>query len=186
MPSSPHASLPGRASRVIGTVALLAVLLLGGCLPVPPPPPAPATLVLVRHAEREDSSQDSPLSAAGHARAAALRDALEGTPVDLIVVSQYRRTAETAAPLAASRGMSPRVERLEGETPVAAARLAERLAREEGGRTVVIVGHSNTIPAMLQVLAGWDLPELEGYGDLFVVTVASGVPARVERSRFGD
>ena len=171
---------------------LLAALLLAGCHRAPPqdsavPASAAATtLILVRHAERADTSRDSPLSETGHVRARALQDALVGSGIDLIVVSQYQRTAETAAPLATALRLRPRVEPLEGETPIAAARLAQRLMVEEAGRTILIVSHSDTVPAMLNALMGSDLPELDRYGDLFILTASPSAQPRVVTARFGD
>ncbi len=147
-----------------------------------------STVVLVmRHGEREAEPDSDPgLSAAGTARAARLAQAAQGAPVSAVFTTQFRRTRETAAPLAQSAGVPVTVR------PVTAANqgsYAEELVREirEGhaGRTVAVIGHSNTVPALVAVLTGTTAPTLgeSDYGDLFVVILPSiGGPARVLRT----
>lgn len=178
---------------------LLGVLLLGlaGCAPpgvAPSPAPAEAatTVVAVRHAERaQDPPNDPGLSAEGVIRARALPAALHSLgaePVAAIYSTQFRRTQETVAPLAAQTGVTVT------ERPISAANLAsyaQDLAREirsrHTGETVVIVGHSNTVPALVAALSGGPAPQLAetDYGDLFRVIIPASGPPRVERSRFG-
>jgi broad specificity phosphatase PhoE len=168
-------------------LALALLLLAAGCAPSAAlAPVAPTTLLLVRHAERADDSQDSPLSEAGRCRAEALRETLALSGVEAILVSQYRRTHETARSLADTLGLEPRERRLEGDSVEAARALARDLLGAPGGGRVLVVGHSNTVPAMLGVLTGEEPPELEGYGDLFVVTAAPGARPEVLHLRFGD
>lgn len=70
-------------------------------------------LILVRHAlpERVDGGgsgrADPGLTPEGHAQAARLVRALAGEPVDALYTSTMRRATETAAPLAADRGLVP-------------------------------------------------------------------------------
>jgi probable phosphoglycerate mutase len=84
--------------------------------------PAGATeLLLVRHGESEAADPDRPfplvdgrgdpeLSHLGREQAVLIADRLAATRVDAIYVTNLRRTAETAAPLAARLGLSPEVE----------------------------------------------------------------------------
>jgi len=70
------------------------------------------TIVLLRHAsagDRVDWNGDDvlrPLDRHGHAQAAALRDALRGRGVTLVLSSPYVRCTETVAPLALSLGVA--------------------------------------------------------------------------------
>jgi len=84
-------------------------------------PPGACELLLVRHGQSEDAVEgrpfahrdgqaDPPLSLLGRAQALRLADRLAGESVDAIYVTTLRRTAETAAPLAARLGIEPGVE----------------------------------------------------------------------------
>jgi 2,3-bisphosphoglycerate-dependent phosphoglycerate mutase len=85
------------------------------------PPPGAAELVLVRHGESEayvDGSPfplvgghgDPPLSSQGAEQARRVCTRLSRAGIDAIYVTTLRRTAQTAAPLAAQLGLEPRVE----------------------------------------------------------------------------
>src|SRR5690606_4009018 len=65
----------------------------------------PTTVLLLRHADREPGMDQ--LSTAGVARARRLADALSGAEVPAIYQTQYMRTQQTAAPLAALLGITP-------------------------------------------------------------------------------
>jgi broad specificity phosphatase PhoE len=109
------------------------------------------TVIFVRHAERNDKflGSDPPLSAAGAARAQALARVLGETHVAAIYVTEFARTRQTAEPLAKLIGDSLRV--LRGEDFAAQAR---RIRSETQGRTALVVGHSNTVPQLIQALTG--------------------------------
>src|SRR4029450_1360137 len=65
-------------------------------------------VVIVRHAEKADAPNgDVALSDRGRARAEVLAAALRDARVDTIVTTELRRSRETAAPLASSRGLTP-------------------------------------------------------------------------------
>lgn len=129
------------------------------------------TVVLVRHAEREATpAADPPLSEAGRARAARLAALLgergpDGRPV-AIFVSDTRRSAETAAPLAGRLGVTPEV--IPGGDPAATVR---SIFESHRGETVIVVGHANTVPTIAARLTGKDLaaPVAEGEFDLIYV-----------------
>ena len=61
---------------------------------------AQQAVIVVRHAEKADQTPDTALSPKGRARAKALADLLRDAGVTHIVTSEYRRSQETAAPLA--------------------------------------------------------------------------------------
>lgn len=69
----------------------------------------PQTIFLVRHAERVDAGgapqSDPDLSDAGRTRAAALAQTLRDAKISAIFVTEFRRTQETAKPLAAKLGI---------------------------------------------------------------------------------
>ena len=142
---------------------------------------APTTVLLVRHAEKaKGEGRDPALTARGTARAQALARALGPVPVAAIYSTPFKRTQATAAPTAAAKGLSVQVTPAERGFPKA---LAERILREHRGRTVLVVGHSNTLgPTLAALDAGptFTLDESE-FGDLFVATVPARGPGSVVR-----
>lgn len=128
-------------------------------------------MVLVRHAEKmADGSKDPGLTTAGQARAVRLKEMLASQEVAAIFSTPYNRTKSTVAPLALDKSLV-----IKEYKPFAEGFL-EKLNVEYQGQTVVIVGHSNTIPAMVNQLIGEekyaDLSDMD-YGNLFVVTIHS-------------
>ena len=130
------------------------------------PARAQRAVFLVRHAEKADSSTDAPLSASGEARAAALAAMLRDAGVTAIYATEFQRTKKTAVPLA---------DRLKLQvTTIAAADqtvLVTRVKQAGPDAAVLIVGHSNTIPAILTALgctASIRIADDE-YDNLFVV-----------------
>jgi broad specificity phosphatase PhoE len=121
---------------------------------------------LVRHAERLDNSAHSPLSEAGHARAQTLRDTLLDKDIHRIFASTYVRTQQTARPLAETLDMPITLYQ-----PDTTAGLLERLRRIRG-ENVLVVGHSDNIPELVQGLCGQTVSIAhQDYDNLFVVTV---------------
>lgn len=113
-----------------------------------------ATFVLVRHAEKaDDSARDPSLSPAGQKRAEKLAKRLRDTPLAAIYASNFRRTQQTAAPVAAAQHLT--VITYDAGRP--AADFASELRRKYPTGTVLVVGHSNTIPPLAQALCGCDI-----------------------------
>ncbi len=170
---------------------VLLALLLAACAspdapPAPtPPPPAATTVYLVRHAEKVDDSDDPVLSEAGMARARALADSLEGADIDAIFVTPFQRTGLTAQPLAERVGITPVVVPVEGGTDSLTIRTARQIRALPPGSAALVVGHSNTVGALVEALGGpptANLPDCE-YNTLFEVTMADSV--RFEAYTYG-
>jgi broad specificity phosphatase PhoE len=127
------------------------------------------TVIVVRHAEKvQDGSQDPALAPAGAERAARLAHQFGESGVAAIYVTEYRRTRDTAAPLARVTGVEPEPY---GGREVAA--LADRIRDEHAGATVFVVGHSNTVGKLVQALGGTapdEIPETE-YDNVWIVSV---------------
>jgi len=144
---------------------------------------AQQAVIVVRHAEKADQSPDTALSAKGRARAKALADLLRAAGVTHIITSEFRRSQETAAPLAKALGLT--AEQVPARDLPA---LVARLHALDPASIVVIVGHSNTIPPMLAVL-GWpntlDLHEGD-YDDVFVLAPHPGQRASMVRLKYGQ
>lgn len=147
----------------------------------------PLTVIVVRHAEKAAEPASNPgLTAAGVARAAALDSALADAKVTAILVTPYRRNTETAAPIASRFGLTPIVVPITAQGGVKLHALAMATKARELGGTVLIVGHSNTVGAVVEALGGpkvGDLPD--GEYTLLWTVVVDGQGVRVVRSRFG-
>lgn len=141
------------------------------------------TVIVVRHAERLDTSADSPLSVVGKTRAKALASVLRDIPIRAIWVTQFVRTRETAAPTATLLHLSPVVR--DAKTP--ARRLVREILRAGLGETVLVVGHSNTVPAILDALGAGPAPPVgeDDYDDMFVVTIDAGGDVRLAHFHYG-
>ncbi len=110
-------------------------------------------LILVRHARAGDREQweaddrDRPLDKRGVAQARELVDRLASYPVDEIHTSPYLRCVQTVEPLAAARGLDPRLR--DELTEERQARDGEALLRELAGRDVVVCGHGGLDASIL-------------------------------------
>jgi phosphohistidine phosphatase SixA len=110
----------------------------------------PTVLFLLRHAEKATAPpKDPPLTDTGTARARALADLLGDAGVTHLFASEFARTQQTLAPLAEKCGKPVTVA---GAADVAG--LAKQLKALPAGSTVVVAGHSNTIPALVRALGG--------------------------------
>lgn len=155
---------------------------------IAPAQSASTTVIIVRHAEAvPDAGRDPALSDAGSARAKALAASLAGADVAAVYATQYQRTRLTGEPAAAAAGLTVTVLPIEAATDAYASALAARVHTMHAGRTVVIVGHSNTVPALVQAFSGAAEGELthDTYDVMFVVTADGPGRARVVRARYG-
>jgi len=126
------------------------------------------TFILVRHAEKgTDDPRDPELSDAGKQRAQSLANLLKETKVDAIYSTPYKRTKNTVAPLALAKSVEV------GTMGVKMEELDAILKKHEGG-TVVIAGHSNTIPGIANYLTGQQTYQNfddSDYDNILIVTV---------------
>lgn len=134
------------------------------------------TIILVRHAEKEVVTNgdkalqaDPPLSAEGKTRAENLITALKDHTPNAIFSSNYERTRATVTPLAVKNGIviqyyDPRNQQV----------LAEKL-KTLTGQTIVVCGHSNTVPGLVNLLTGenkYQNLDESVYNKIFIVTIA--------------
>lgn len=135
------------------------------------PVAAQQTIFVVRHAERADTAQgagammatDPDLAETGRARAASLARMLKDAGITAIYTTQYKRTQQTAAPLAAALGITPTV--VESRETAA---LVEKL---KAGGNALVVGHSNSVGEVIAQLGVKERVTLsdQDYDNLFVV-----------------
>ncbi len=149
---------------------------------------ATTTLIFVRHAEKAATPADNPgLSTAGTQRALELKRVLADLDVvagvDAIYVSQYRRTVDTARPVARAAGLDPRPFDV-GDVEQAVVDIVER----HKGKIVLIVGHSNTIAPMIAELGGSKkVPPIaeDEYDNLYIVTIPWFGKVKTLRLKYG-
>ena len=144
---------------------------------------AASVIYLVRHAERAtDDPRDPTLSPAGQARALELARLLADAPLTRIFSTDFRRTVSTATPTAEDHGLTLELYDPRGE---GMARTAELLRSTPGHH--LVVGHSNTTPALVEALGGdpvSPIDEME-YDRVYLVTVSPGGVVTSTLLRFG-
>lgn len=134
------------------TACLVLMGLLFGCTAKPHAPDAgdlgpDAVYYLVRHAEKTTENDDPGLTEAGYKRAEDLATRLANVPLTKIYSSDYIRTRDTAAPVAAAKSLGVVI-----YDPRALESFANKLLTETGH--ILIVGHSNTTPSLSEYLGG--------------------------------
>ena len=146
-------------------------LFLLACLLATPAMAEPPVVFLVRHAERAATSghvpADTGLSAAGRERAQDLAHALKDAGIKAIFTTEYKRTQETAAPLAESLGIRPEV--------VSADDFRSLVTKvRETRANVLVVGHSNTLPQVIRALGATSRVTVaeSDYDNLFLVILS--------------
>ncbi len=162
-------------------VAAGAALLIAGCSQpqetVPQTADYDATYYLVRHAEKL-TGDDPALTPEGTLRAEALRQRLSGTSLSAIYSSDYKRTQDTAAPIAAAQNLS-----VISYDPRDLPGIAEVLKNQSG--SILVVGHSNTTPQLAELLGGEPgepIVEATEYDRLYIITRSGEtVEGRIER-----
>jgi broad specificity phosphatase PhoE len=139
------------------------------------------TVFLVRHAEKVAGDGDVSLSTVGRERAALLAWTLKDANVTHIFASQMARTKETAAPLADKLKIEAEVVRAQDPKALVAALRA--LPR---GSTALVVGHSNTVPAVVEGLGGPKVAPIgEDEFDRLLVLTLDGGTTTVASLRYG-
>ena len=153
------------------------------------------TVYLVRHAEKAATpAADPPLLEAGTKRAEELARTLGKAGIKAIYTSQYQRTKLTAEPLAKQLGMVSTAIPVKMSTanpreisPQYLTEMVERIS-SSASDSVLIVGHNNTVPAIIKALGGDIIvPTIDEtmFDDLFVVTVYAKGKAKVAHLKYG-
>jgi broad specificity phosphatase PhoE len=144
---------------------------------------AQRAVLVVRHAEKI-SDTDERLSDDGLSRAARLAALLKDSDVSAIYSPDTPRTRGTAQPLAEARKLPIQIYDSSGEDAGASA-LAARLRARHSDGVVLVVGHSNTVPALLRALGCPESISIASgeYDNLFVV-VPRGRDATLVRLRY--
>ncbi len=149
---------------------------------------ATTTIIFVRHAEKEISVGDDPeLSDAGKVRAAELTrqlvdaDVIRG--IDAIYATQFRRTQETAAPLADALDIPINTYDADDTESV-----LDEIVRKHKGRIILVVGHSDTLPDLMANLgASKRVPLIADgeYDNIYIVSIPWFGKTKTIRLRYG-
>ena len=141
----------------------------------------PTTIFIVRHADRL-GAQDA-LNPLGFERAGELKRVLENADIEAIYVSQYNRTHQTADSLAIALNLA-KIQYDAGNIHA----LADSINKNHFGKTILVVGHSNTVS---QTIAALDtipnfatIPE-DQYDNMYIVTRHSKTGNKVTKLKYG-
>nr|WP_321236518.1 phosphoglycerate mutase family protein [uncultured Psychroserpens sp.] len=131
------------------------------------------TYYFIRHAEkdRSDKTNKNPnLTEAGKSRANHWSEILQHVKFDAVYSTKYNRTMQTAEPTAKKNEL-----KLEFYDPRVL--FSEDFAKATKGKTVLVVGHSNTTPAFVNMVLGKKKHgniDDNNNGNLYIVTVSEG------------
>ncbi len=125
---------------------------------------APRQIFLSRHMEKAMSGQDPALSPCGVAQAQAFAAQLKDTPLPWLMHTPYQRTKQTA------EAFSQQGRQLLSYDPRQLDQLSTELNNKAGN--VLVIGHSNTIPALVAKLTGETVAPLteQDYGRIYILT----------------
>jgi broad specificity phosphatase PhoE len=131
------------------------------------------TYYLIRHAEkdRSDTTNRNPnLTETGKTRAENWNLVFQNIDFDAVYSTEYNRTIQTAEPTA-------KVQKLEIQFYDPRQLYSEEFAEATSGKTVLIVGHSNTTPAFVNAILGeqkYEDMDDHDNGSLYIVTLFDG------------
>ena len=144
-----------------------------------------AKIYLVRHAEKL-TGEDPLLTTEGNKRAGDLMRALKDKKVDRIYVTEYHRTQNTGDSLRIYAG----IDTVHYLSDTSCIDLVNKIkANHDLNRTILIIGHSNTLPTIIRKLglsdySAEDIPSNE-FDNLFLMRFKKGVPS-ITKTKFGE
>jgi 2,3-bisphosphoglycerate-dependent phosphoglycerate mutase len=108
------------------------------------------TFILIRHAEKDltQSTNDPDLSPEGKKRARKLADLLNETDVTAIYSTPYKRTRQTVEVLASQKSLNILEYNANKEEDI------DSMLTAHAGGTIIVSGHSNTVPWFANKLLG--------------------------------
>lgn len=143
-----------------------------------------STYYLIRHADKvrgPNTGDDPALTDVGEARAQFWANELKDVDFDAVYSTDFRRTKSTALPTANQNDLQVQ---LYDPTNL----FNSEFQQQTTGKTVLIVGHSNTTPAFVNAIVGankYDEIDDSMYGFLYVVKLENG-QAEVEVKDFNS
>lgn len=154
-------------------------------------PTGPTIVLILRHAEKAQvEGNDPPLSEAGIRRAQELVRVAEDAGVTAIYTTQYKRALDTAAPLASRLGITATAVEITRENVATyPASLARQILARHAGQTVMVLGHSNTVPLIVEALGGRRpaaIDDATEFDRLYVVIIRRPGEVRTIEARYGQ
>jgi len=158
----------------------LCTLLLAPLASAQQQPPRTSNVILVRHAEKASSAPDALLSPQGQQRAECLAHVLKDAGIKRIYVTDAKRTQQTAEPLARALSIKPQI------VPANDTNTLVRDVFYGAGGNALVVGHSNTVPLVIQRVQAGTVPPIgdNEYDGMYVLTVLEGSSTPVVKLRY--
>lgn len=125
------------------------------------------TIYFIRHAEKADSSPNPELSEEGIKRSVRWTKLFEKTPIDVFYTTLTRRTQLTTSTIATSKQKDMIFYDFSKFS------LKETIEKHTG-KTILIVGHSNTIPQQINTFLGEEVYQQideNEFGNLYTITI---------------
>lgn len=135
--------------------------------------PEVTTYYFIRHAEKDVSDpleKNAHLTEIGHKRAQSWSEILQNVKFDAVYATHYIRTQETAQPTADKNKVDITIYPVHNKYD-------DTFKEATNGKTVLVVGHNNTIPLFVNDVIGKDkYEEIEdsNNGNLYIVTINNG------------
>jgi len=150
---------------------------------------ATTTVIFVRHAEKAMAPADDPgLSPAGERRVAELtrqlRDADVVAGIDAVYATPFRRTEETARPIADALGLP-----INSYDAADTEAIMELIVKKHKGKIILVVGHSNTLPLLMANMgASKKVPQIaeNEYDNIYVISIPWFGKTKTIRLRYGE
>ena len=144
------------------------------------------TFILVRHAEKEKEIKDPGLTEKGIKRAKNLYQVLEKIPIQVIYSTDFHRTKMTVEHTALMRNLDGNVKIYDHRDLEGA---AKQMLNDHSKKVVLVSGHSNTTPEMINILTkteDWQPLSESDYDNLFIISVYENAPAKVQHFKYGE
>lgn len=150
---------------------------------------ATTTVIFVRHAEKAAEPADDPgLSSTGLRRVGELTRQLKDADViagiDAVYSTPFRRTEETARPIAEALDLP-----LNHYDAADTEAIMEYIVKEHKGKIILVVGHSNTLPALIGNMgASKRVPPIaeNEYDNIYIVSIPWFGKTKTIRLRYGE
>jgi 2,3-bisphosphoglycerate-dependent phosphoglycerate mutase len=132
------------------------------------------TFYIVRHAEKAGDSNDPQLSQQGIDRAVDLEKYLASKKLDTVFTSTFKRTMLTGLSVSLPRAI-PQIS-IDQQNPQALNNFVQRMKSIKTDKGILIVGHTNTVPIIVQGLCGQTIAPIaeNDYDNIYIIDIKNG------------